>query len=91
MKRILSLLATIGLTAMLAMPGPVAAKQFSAWGTPQLVDGVNTASLEGCAMQSPDGLSLYFASDRPGGFGLTDIWVARSSPSLCVTARPPRA
>jgi hypothetical protein len=69
MKRILSLLATIGLTAMLAMPGPVAAKQFSAWGTPQLVDGVNTASLEGCAMQSPDGLSLYFASDRPGGLG----------------------
>ena len=76
MKRILSLLATIGLTAMLAMPGPVAAKQFSAWADPGLVPGVNTASLEGCAMQSPDGLSLYFASNRSGGVGGLDIWVA---------------
>ena len=76
MKRILSLLATIGLTAMLAMPGPVAAKQFSAWADPGLVPGVNTASLEGCAMQSPDGLSLYFASNRSGGSGGLDIWVA---------------
>ena len=76
MKRILSLLATIGLTATLAVPGPVAAKQFSAWADPGLVPGVNTASLEGCAMQSPDGLSLYFASNRSGGVGGLDIWVA---------------
>lgn len=27
-------------------------------------------------MQSPDGLSLYFASNRPGGVGGLDIWVA---------------
>jgi hypothetical protein len=26
---------------------------------------------------SPDGLSLYFTSDRPGGFGREDIWVSR--------------
>lgn len=76
MKRILSLLATIGLTAMLAMPGPLAAKQFSAWADPVLVPGVNTTYLEGCSMQSPDGLSLYFASNRPGGMGGLDIWVA---------------
>jgi hypothetical protein len=79
MKRLLSLLATIGLTAMLAMPGPVTAKQFSAWGTPQQVAGVNTVSLEGCAMQSPEGLSLYFASNRSGGVGGLDIWVAHRS------------
>lgn len=76
MKHILSLLATIGLTATLAMPGPVAAKQFSAWADPVLVPGVNTTYLEGCSMQSPDGLSLYFASNRPGGVGGLDIWVA---------------
>lgn len=78
MKRLLSLLATIGLTAMLAMPGPVAAKQFSAWADPSQdgLGNVNTTSLEGCSMQSPDGLSLYFASDRLGGLGATDIWVA---------------
>jgi len=78
MKRRLALLATIGLTAMLAMPGLVAAKQFSAWADPSQdgLGNVNTTSLEGCSMQSPDGLSLYFASDRLGGLGATDIWVA---------------
>jgi WD40-like Beta Propeller Repeat len=37
---------------------------------------VNTASLDGCPIQSPDGLSLYVASNRPGGRGGLDIWVA---------------
>lgn len=82
MKRILSLLATIGLMGMLAVSAPVAAKQFSAWGAPSQdgLQDVNTASLEGCAMQSPDGLSLYFASNRARYEGDTrtdlDIWVA---------------
>ncbi len=38
---------------------------------------VNTPSLDGCPILSPDGLSLYMASDRPGGQGGLDIWVAR--------------
>ena len=38
---------------------------------------LNTTSLDGCPIQSPDGLSLYMASNRPGGVGLLDIWVAR--------------
>ena len=33
--------------------------------------------MDGCPIQSPDGLSLYMASNRPGGMGLLDIWVAR--------------
>jgi hypothetical protein len=37
---------------------------------------VNTPSLDGCPILSPDGLSLYIASDRPGGRGGLDIWVA---------------
>jgi|BarGraNGADG00212_1021973.scaffolds.fasta_scaffold20685_3 hypothetical protein len=92
MKRRLALLATIGLTAMLAMPGLVAAKQFSAWTAPQNINGLdgnsselNTPFVDGCAMQSPDGLSLYFASTRPRYVGDPrtdlDIWVAhRVSP-----------
>ena len=81
MKRILSLLATIGLTAMLAIAAPVAAKQFSAWAAPSQdgLENVNTTALEGCPMQSPDGLSLYFASNRDGFLGDSrnlDIWVA---------------
>jgi hypothetical protein len=38
---------------------------------------LNTPSLDGCPIVSPDALSLYMASDRPGGFGKLDIWVAR--------------
>jgi hypothetical protein len=37
----------------------------------------NTPYLDGCPFTAPDGLSLYIASDRPGGLGGIDIWVAR--------------
>lgn len=44
------------------------------WGPAQKLDEVagnhpdlNTASLDGCPIQSPDGLSLYMASNRPVG------------------------
>ena len=40
---------------------------------------LNTTSLDGCPIQSPDGRSLYMASNRPGGHGGLDIWVARRS------------
>jgi hypothetical protein len=38
---------------------------------------LNTPSLDGCPFTSPDGRRLYLASDRPGGLGGIDIWVAR--------------
>ena len=42
---------------------------------------VNTAFLDGCPFLSRDGLQLYMASNRPGGLGNLDIWVAeRSAP-----------
>jgi len=37
---------------------------------------LNTPAQDGCPIQSPDGLSLYIASNRPGGKGGLDIWVA---------------
>jgi len=65
------------LTAVVAWAGP----QFSGWGPATLVDqvnasGVNTPAQDGCPIQSPDGLNLYIASNRPGSAGL-DLWVAR--------------
>jgi hypothetical protein len=36
---------------------------------------VNSPSVEGAAMVSPDGLSLYFHSNRAGGYGSFDVWV----------------
>jgi WD40-like Beta Propeller Repeat len=60
-----------------------AGPHFSAWDAAQKIDEVpgnhadlNTAFLDGCPIQSPDGLSLYMASNRPGGMGGLDIWVA---------------
>jgi WD40-like Beta Propeller Repeat len=60
------------------------AKHFAPWDPPvnlEQVPGthpdVNTAFNDGCPMQSPDGRSLYMASNRsPGGLGGQDIWVA---------------
>ncbi|MDH7514966.1 MAG: OmpA family protein [Bacteroidota bacterium] len=42
-----------------------------------LGDGVNTKYWDSHVSLSPDGNELYFASDRPGGHGGTDIWVSR--------------
>jgi len=48
-----------------------------AWGTPaNLGSIVNSSSHDFSPDISADGLSLYFGSDRPGGSGGYDIWVA---------------
>jgi hypothetical protein len=36
----------------------------------------NYSGLDGCPYESPDGLSFYMATDRPGGLGGIDIWRA---------------
>ncbi len=49
------------------------------WGTPvNLGPMVNSSSLDLVPKISPDGFTLYFGSDRPGGFGgiWGDIWQA---------------
>lgn len=47
------------------------------WSEPARLESVNTDLNEKDAALSRDGRYLYFASDRPGGFGGYDIWVAR--------------
>jgi hypothetical protein len=63
--------------------GSMAAASYTPWAPATNAESVpgtsaelNTASLDGCPIQSPDGLALYIASDRPGGLGGIDIWVA---------------
>jgi WD40-like Beta Propeller Repeat len=47
------------------------------WGPAVNVAPVNTSALEGCPIESPDGKSLYFASNRPHATGTDlDIWVS---------------
>ena len=49
------------------------------WGAPANLGSlinINTADNEARPALSFDGKSLYFFSDRPGGFGATDLWVS---------------
>jgi Tol biopolymer transport system component len=55
--------------------------RFGRWGSPVSIDpggknSINTLVTEGCPIESPDGLSLFFASNRLDGKGGLDIWVA---------------
>lgn len=71
-----------------AWAAAAAGQAFSDWTSAQKLDEiggnnaeVNTPFLDGCPIQSPNGLSLYIASNRPRFAGDTrtdlDIWVAR--------------
>ena len=53
------------------------ASELTAWSTPVNVTSINSAANDLSPYLSPNGLSLYFASTRPGGVGGEDLWVAR--------------
>jgi hypothetical protein len=70
-------------TILTGVTATASATSVASWSGAQKVDEIggnspelNTPSLDGCPIQSPDGLSLYMASNRPGGKGGLDIWVA---------------
>ena len=44
------------------------------WGTPQPMDGINTEYLENSATITEDDKTIYFTSNRPGGYGGTDVY-----------------
>ncbi len=47
------------------------------WRTPEnLAKPINTSYWEGGACISPDGKKIFFTSERPGGSGSSDIWMA---------------
>ena len=47
------------------------------WGPPEnLGSPINTSRKDITPWITPDGLELYFSSDRPGGYGVYDFWVA---------------
>lgn len=54
---------------------------FEDWGTPvNPGSSLNTSSYDDPGSISPDGLLLYFESDRPGGEGSDDLWQAQIIP-----------
>jgi len=65
----------IGLAFLISTGG--SAKADFTFGTPiNLGSSVNTSYRDGVACTSTDGLSLFFASTRPGGYGAWDLLVA---------------
>lgn len=76
-------LTTLVILIMLMVTPALAAPLPSSWGPAASLESipgssteVNTAFLDGCPILSRDGLQLYVASNRPGGLGGIDIWVA---------------
>ena len=68
-----ALLLTLGVVP--AVSAPI----FSAWSAPVNLSGLNSPDSDLSPFVSADGLSLYFATTRPGGLGGEDLWVARRS------------
>jgi Tol biopolymer transport system component len=73
----------ITVAAAMAFTSIVSAKHFGDWGAPVNAESIpgtsselNTTANEGYPILSPDGLSLYLVSDRPGGMLGLDIWVS---------------
>src|SRR5437667_9026461 len=76
-KAIFALLLALG-SVLLAAPSFLAAQGFSEWSPPvNLGPTVNSGFIDAGPALSKDGLSLYFNSNRPGGFGGNDIWVSQ--------------
>jgi hypothetical protein len=62
------------------------------FGTPTLITNISTTSNENVARVTADELTAYFDSDKPGGSGLLDMYVAtrakRTDPFLNIVAVP---
>jgi hypothetical protein len=64
--------------ALLISVDRLVAGDFSAWSVPaNSGEAINSAFGDFAPSLSRDGLTLYFFSDRPGGYGGNDIWVSR--------------
>ena len=77
-SRLARISVAICLQTMMGVPATLA-QNFGEWGTPVSLDphrtiGINTAVNDGCPIESPDGQTLYFATDRIGN--QLDIWTA---------------
>jgi hypothetical protein len=59
------------------------ANHYAPWGTPMNLGApINYPGQDSGAIFTSDGLTMYYASDRPGGEGLLDIWVStRTDPN----------
>ncbi|MEX0986437.1 MAG: OmpA family protein [Bacteroidales bacterium] len=64
----------VGKSEQLACQIYYAKKNSGAWGDPQPLDIIGDSITSAHSAISPDGQTLYFVSDMPGGVGENDIW-----------------
>ncbi len=77
-QRIAAASSVFGMLAAFIFVPPVGAQQYSAWSSPvNLGPLVNSTASDQHPAISKDGLSLYFMSDRSGGFGKLDLYVSQ--------------
>src|SRR5262245_44006080 len=68
----------MSIVASLAGFNLTAQPKYSNWSEPvNLGPVINTGFNDQHAALSKNGLSLYFTSNRPGGYGADDLWVSR--------------
>lgn len=60
----------------------------NSWTKPKKFDHFSTAYSSGHPTISPDGNTLYFASNNPAGLGGTDIWVIQRDPQTEKWGKP---
>lgn len=72
--------------ATLAAAGAAMAAPYGQWSIPSSAEALpgsssdlNTTSVDGCPILNPYDGSLFMASNRPGGYGGLDIWIAPKS------------
>jgi Tol biopolymer transport system component len=58
------------------------------FGAPTLIAGINTTAIEGQGHLSSDRLTLYFVSDRAGGPGAEDLYVATRASETATFGTP---
>ncbi len=65
----------------------VATSDGTNWSSPKILAGINTASSEMSPVIGSDGKTIYFSSNRPGGAGGFDVYVAKVTGSAVTDVR----
>ncbi len=77
MKKKNFLVFLLAVFAVCANPGGVNGQGFGEWSEPVNMGWpINSKYVDSAAVLTPDGLTLFFTSNRPGGSGNEDLWVA---------------
>ncbi len=70
---------------------PALSNDYMRWGTPTPLTGmINTPFSEGAPFIAADNRTLYFISDRPENYGLSDIYVVRRTGDSWLKWTPPQ-